>query len=67
MAEKNGNVKWPVFLGTILAIFALMFRIASISVSDGEFVQFEKRIEVQFESINKNLVFLRDDIRALKK
>ncbi len=60
MPEKNGYVKWPAFVGTILTILALVFGITSSAVSDGEFLQFEKRMDSQFK-------VLREDIRGLKK
>jgi len=57
MVEKNGNVKWPHFITTIIGIIVIM---VTYGVSRAEFTQFEKRFE-------DNMVRILDEIKGLKK
>ena len=61
MSEKNGYVKWPVFIASIIGILGLMLKISSTSISNGEFYQFEKRIEIQFNLLREDIKRLHDD------
>ena len=57
MVEKNGNVKWPHFITTVIGIIVIM---VTYGVSRAEFTQFEKRFD-------DNMVRILDEIKGLKK
>jgi len=53
MADKNGYVRWPSFVGALLGLITIMITLSAFSVSEGEFEQFEKRFE-EFKVEQKN-------------
>ena len=55
MSDKNGNVKWPTFLATILVLVGLMFSSMALNVSKAEFVQFEKRFDENMQRLFKEI------------
>jgi len=57
MTEKNGNVKWPHFITTVIGIIVIMI---TYGISRAEFTQFEKRFD-------DNIVRILDEIKGLKK
>jgi cell division protein FtsX len=62
MSEKNGYVRYPFFIGTMLGCMGTMISIIGLLyvVSSGKFDQFEKRVDGNFKVI-------REDIRGLRK
>ena len=67
MSDGNGHVKWPAFITAVLVLVGLMFTVSNSNVSVSAFEQFEKRIDVHFTNIDKNIDLLREDIKGLKE
>jgi len=71
MADKNGNVKWPFFVASILGLVTIMITLSAFSVSEGEFEQFEKRFEDKFtqfdQRLDTSMQRLLEEIQGLKE
>ena len=61
MSDKNGYVRYPFFIGTILGTMGTMISLIGLIyvISNGKFEQFEKRVDGNFKII-------REEIKSLK-
>jgi len=66
-STKNGYIKWPVFITVIVALSSGLFIVPSLSVSYGEFEQFEKRFEDQISTIEKQIKQVKENTKDVKQ
>jgi len=64
--QKNGYMKLKDFVTALLAIMVIIISLWAFSVSDGEFTQFEKRIDDRFNSFEKRFDLLEIVLREIK-
>lgn len=65
--QKNGYMKWKDFITAFIGMMVIIISLWSFNVSNGEFSQFEKRIDDRFNSLIIVLQEIKTELRDLRK